>query len=89
MNTTSKVVLGILGAAAAGAVIGMLCAPEKGTDLRNKIASGAKDWAGEFADWLHAKGKDLKDMKSSLVTKAEDLASEAGNEWKGSRKSMS
>jgi gas vesicle protein len=36
MNTKSKVLLGILGAAAAGVVIGMLVAPEKGKETRKK-----------------------------------------------------
>ncbi len=43
MNFNSKLLLGILGAAAAGVVIGLLVAPEKGTDLRNRIARKATD----------------------------------------------
>jgi gas vesicle protein len=45
MNTKSKVVLGILGAAAAGVVIGMLLAPEKGKETRKKLRKTAEDWA--------------------------------------------
>ena len=37
MSTQSKVILGILGAAAAGVVIGLLIAPEKGEDMRKKL----------------------------------------------------
>ncbi|WP_315822208.1 YtxH domain-containing protein [Paraflavitalea speifideaquila] len=36
MTTTTKVLLGIVGAAAAGVVIGMLVAPDKGSELRKK-----------------------------------------------------
>ena len=88
MTTTSKVVLGIIGAAAAGAVIGMLVAPEKGCDLRNKIANNARDWASEFADWLSARQDDLKNVKNKVASKAEDLANEAGSEWNKARNSM-
>ncbi|KIC96331.1 YtxH domain-containing protein [Flavihumibacter solisilvae] len=88
MTTTSKVVLGILGAAAAGAVIGMLVAPEKGCDLRNKIAGNARDWANEFADWLNARGNDLKNVKNTVASKAENLANEAGSEWNRAKNSM-
>ena len=37
MSKNSNVVLGIITAAAAGAVIGMLFAPDKGTELRDKV----------------------------------------------------
>ena len=37
MTSTSKVLLGIVGAAAAGVVIGLLVAPEKGSEFRSKI----------------------------------------------------
>ncbi|MBO9561853.1 MAG: YtxH domain-containing protein [Niastella sp.] len=70
MTTTTKVLLGIVGAAAAGVVIGMLVAPEKGSDLRKKIKTNANDWASQLSDLFHA-GKE----------KAEDLASEAGNKY--------
>ena len=43
MNTTSKVILGILGAAAAGVVIGMLVAPEKGKDTRKTLKKQPKN----------------------------------------------
>ncbi len=89
MNTTSKIVLGILGAAAAGAVIGMLVAPERGEDLRNRIAGNARDWAGELADWLNARKKDLNRMSDGIAAKAEGFADEAADEWKRTKKAMS
>ncbi|MGZ5222034.1 MAG: YtxH domain-containing protein, partial [Chitinophagaceae bacterium] len=45
MNTNSKVLLGILGAAAAGVVIGMLVAPDKGNETRKKLKKTASEWA--------------------------------------------
>lgn len=70
MTTQTKVLLGIIGAAAAGAVIGMLCAPEKGSDLRRKIKSAANDWACQ-----------LQDMIRSGKHKAEDFMDEASNKY--------
>ena len=70
MTTTTKVLLGIVGAAAAGVVIGMLVAPDKGSELRKKIKDNANDWAGQLSDLFH-QGKD----------KAEDLAAEASNKY--------
>jgi gas vesicle protein len=58
MKNTTKIILGITVAAAAGAAIGMLLAPEKGKDLQKKIAEGAREWLGEFASLL-ALGKEV------------------------------
>ena len=56
MNTKSKVILGILGAAAAGVVIGMLVAPEKGKETRKRIKKTAEDWADNLGH-LWSRGK--------------------------------
>jgi len=56
MNTKSKVILGILGAAAAGVVIGMLVAPEKGKETRKRLKKTAEDWADSMGH-LWSRGK--------------------------------
>jgi gas vesicle protein len=79
MTTNTKIILGIVGAAAAGAVIGLLLAPEKGSELRERIKAKAGDFAGEIAD-LVATGKEkLGVMKDSAVEEANNLKSEAEN----------
>jgi gas vesicle protein len=82
MTTKSKVLLGILGAAAAGVVIGLLVAPEKGKDMRKKIRKTADDWADNLGH-LWSRGKEaaedaaddvkekVKHAKSSFDGKAE------------------
>ncbi len=58
MTTKSKVILGLVGAAAAGVVIGLMLAPEKGTDMRKKVKDTAGDWAGHLSDlFSSAKGE--------------------------------
>jgi gas vesicle protein len=70
MNNNSKILLGIIGAAAAGAVIGMLMTPEKGSDLRKIVKKSANDWLSAFADMIATgKGK-VKDMKDDLESTA-------------------
>lgn len=54
MNST-KVVLGILGGVAAGALMGILFAPEKGSKTRKKIADKSKG----FADDMKGKFEEL------------------------------
>ena len=48
--SSGKVVLGLLAGIAAGAVLGILLAPEKGTDTRNKISKKGKDYSDSLKD---------------------------------------
>ncbi|GLU54816.1 YtxH domain-containing protein [Dyadobacter frigoris] len=87
----SKVFWGIVTAAAAGAVIGMLFAPEEGTQIRKKIKKRtnslaselidalekSKDKAGKTADDLKAKGEQYK---SEFKDKAEEIKEDAADE---------
>lgn len=57
MTTGTKVFLGILGAAAAGVAIGMLIAPEKGSEMRNRIRKSAGDWIDNLSNFF-VKGKE-------------------------------
>ena len=75
MTTKSKIILGLVGAAAAGVVVGLLLAPEKGTDMRKKLSKSAGDWAGQLTDiFANAKGE-----IENLTGKAKKAATSAGN----------
>lgn len=79
MNTKSKIALGILGAAAAGVVIGLLLAPEKGSETRKKIKQTAGGWA-ESLGHLFDRGKEelenLKEKGRAYKSKADEKVSE-------------
>lgn len=78
MNTTTKFVVGMAAAAAAGAIIGMLFAPEKGKDLQKRLASGTKDWLSEIGSLI-----DLgKDAVNKAKAKGESAAEEIGSQLK-------
>lgn len=79
MNTKTKIVLGIIGAAAAGAAIGLLLAPEKGSDLRKKIQKSASDWASSLADLVASGQEELKNLTSKATDVANDYSSQVGN----------
>ena len=75
--TTTKVIVGILGAAAAGLVIGMLIAPEKGSDLRKNIKKTADDWVDEISQWV-GRGKEyIDEIKGRAAEEADELQAEA------------
>ena len=66
MTTTTKVILGLVGAAAVGAAVGMLLAPEKGSDLRKNIADNAGKLSERLTDMWH-NGKKTAEKASSRI----------------------
>jgi gas vesicle protein len=89
MNSTGKVILAIVGAAAAGAIIGMLVAPEKGSDLRKRISDTTGDWSNQLAQLL-AQGKEqLQNLKNTASSEAENLTGEAQDRYNKVREKVS
>ena len=72
MNSTTKFIVSIVGAAAAGAMIGMLLAPEKGSELRTKIQNAASDWADQLMDMVNSSREKMGEMKGELKTRAQN-----------------
>lgn len=70
---TTKVILGMAAAAAAGAAIGMLLAPEKGSDLQKRVKEGAQQWINELSKLIHS-GKELaRDLRESVTDELESV----------------
>ena len=89
MTTSTKVILGIVGAAAAGVMIGMLIAPEKGSDLRQKVKDAANDWACQLAD-LFAEGKsEFQNIKNRAGRTAKNMQTEAEDRFNNVTESFS
>ena len=79
MTTKSKIILGIVGAAAAGVVVGLLLAPEKGTDLRKTIKNTAGGWADHLTDlFANAKGE-IDGLRNKGSKAAGDAADKFNN----------
>ena len=85
MTTKSKVILGLVGAAAAGVLVGLLIAPEKGTDLRRKVKGTAGDWAGHLTDLFAS----AKEEVGNLTKKGQKAAGDAGNKFNNVKESYS
>ena len=96
MTKNSNAVLGIITAAAVGAVIGMLFAPDKGTELRDKVRGTVNDLASDLLDTIKNKreqyagmGEDIKDaaqnLKAKAVGKFAETKDQVGNEMENAR----
>ena len=77
--SNSKTVLGFLAGAAVGSILGILFAPDKGTEIRKKITETGTDVTdslkakfGEFVDGI-------KDTYQGVKEDAEDLADEGAS----------
>ena len=72
--STTKTLLGFVAGAAIGAALGILFAPDKGTETRRKISEQGNDLAdnlkGKFTDLVDG----VKDKFSSLKSETEDVA---------------
>jgi gas vesicle protein len=82
MNS-GKFATGFLIGAAAGAVLGILFAPAKGSDTRHTIAKKSTDLINEFTDKLNTFKQDIagkySNAKDGLTNKYHDFKDEAGD----------
>lgn len=84
MNDNSKVLVGLLVGLAAGAALGLLFAPEKGSDTRDKLSESLKDLgdsikdkaADEINNLASLKDKVVDSIKSKLRNAEEEYSSE-------------
>ena len=86
---SSNVLLGMLGGLAAGAVLGVLFAPDKGVNTRKKIAQKSNDLKdnltdsfNDFVSNVEDKYKDLASKGSSMVDNATDNLEKMNKEFK-------
>lgn len=89
--SNSKTVLGFLAGAAVGSILGILFAPDKGTETRKKISETGND----VTDSLKSKFNDfvdgIRDTYQGVKDEAEDMAEDGAsrmNTFKNEAKSF-
>ena len=72
-----KLITGIVAGAAAGAIVGILMAPDKGSETRKKIAKKGNDLSGSVKDGLNKITNNVSEKYNNLKSDAKDLANRA------------
>lgn len=85
MSVKTKIVLGLVGAAAAGVIVGLLLAPDSGASTRKKITSTAGDWTSHLGDLFSS----AKDEVSNWKKKGAKAASDVSNNYNDVKESYS
>ena len=75
MTKNSKIALGIIGAMAAGVVIGLLVAPEKGKELRKRLKKNADKWGDQISHLFSKSHDDEKSNVKEKINRAKEAVS--------------
>ena len=73
MANNGKLLAALLLGAAAGATLGVLFAPDKGSETRKKLASRASDLGDGLSDSFNRGKEMLTDLKDRVAGKAENI----------------
>jgi gas vesicle protein len=75
MNT-NKLVLGILGGIAAGAIAGILFAPAKGCKTRKRMMHKGKDYVDDLKDKFEDLYQEVADKYKNVIEETNEMISE-------------
>ena len=79
MTNPNKIILGLLGAAAVGVAIGLILAPEKSSEIRQKIADKASDIASRIGEMITSGKEHIMEAGENVANKAKHFASDVSS----------
>ena len=77
MKDSGKVVTALLAGLAAGTVLGLLFAPEKGSDTRDKLNDSLSDLADAIKERAEQQIDQLNDLKEKVLATVKSKAAQA------------
>ena len=87
MNS-SKVLLGILGGVAVGAIVGVLLAPASGKETRRKLAKDGKDYVDGLKSKVDGFKEKLHDLQNEVTNKYNGYLDDAKDEVEAREKAF-
>ena len=75
--SSGKLLLGVLAGVAAGAALGILFAPDKGTETRKKITKKGEDYVDGIKEKFNGLIDDLTKKMDGVQAKANEMAGNA------------
>lgn len=85
---TDKVILGVLGGLAAGAIMGILFAPDKGEKTRKKIKRKSNDYADDLKDKYESALDTLSKKYETLKQEGQDIYIEGKSKFDKTKKEL-
>jgi gas vesicle protein len=85
---SGKVLLGLLGGVAAGALLGILFAPDKGSNTRKKIADKSNDYADGLKEKLDDFIETITEKFESTQQQAEGFAAKGKTKYEEFKKEV-
>ena len=76
MKTSGKILAAVAAGFAAGALLGILFAPDKGSETRRKINKKSKRFAGDVKDKMRKGKEKFNDLKADVERKVKETVEE-------------
>lgn len=77
----NKIALGLLGGIATGAVLGILFAPAKGAETRQKIQQKGTNYADDLKDKFENLSGAVKNKYNKIISNGKDLITEKNTKF--------